>query len=246
MILSSEIGILEQVFLPAAVIADTCEIQLKEDKIVVPGSDGISARRVDIEIRPAALETYDGEPNTVGIGFEKFSKVIKMADSNKVAQLVLKEEKGILEMQVGNKNFELGLVSLDSIPDQPSIPHDEFPLQFSLEKEVFKDVITTADVFADKITFSSNSDSNIVEVQAKGDIDSTEMKLGSDDLQTLTPADVEADYSLSFLSDIVSVVPDGAKVNVKMPHDGPVMIDYKIAEGLGEVTFGVAPWKGSS
>jgi len=67
------------------------------------------------------------------------------------------------------------------------------------------------------------------------------LELGPDDVIDLTPGPANSLFSLDYLKDMNRAIPSDAEVTVELGDEFPVKLHYDFAEGLGAVTFMLAP-----
>lgn len=237
----SDIKSLSQIFQPIDVLSESCEIRYFEDGIRIPSVNKSKTIYEMVNVKKSAFDTFEEGNNKIGLGLEKLINVIDLRDPSEIVHFYLDEEKRYLRLDVGNKHFILGLLSLDAVPKPPEMPEVIYPVEFEISEEAFIDTIKTADVFGDKITFKVEKGKSSVEAVAQGDID----RINEENIASLNSSPngaVVCEFGLRFLTDIVSVIPNDVDVEIKLAHDRPMFIKYPIIDGDGSVTFHVAPW----
>jgi len=238
------VGVLDQIFRPINAISDSCKVHFDPDGIHIPGAHPMNLAAVDIDIDQSAFDAYEADGDILGIHLEKLMKTLSKVNSSDEAVLQLDAESRLLELNTGYKKFVLGLVQLDSVPEQPPIPDVSYPVSFDVSQKAFADAIDTADLFADKVTFDVSKQSDHVLVLAKGDIDKTRVKLSKDEeLEKLETGDVRNSFGLSLLYDAISVIPDERNIHVELAHDRPIIISYSAVDGELDASLTIAPWK---
>ncbi|TKX77190.1 DNA polymerase sliding clamp, partial [Halorubrum sp. SD626R] len=66
-------------------------------------------------------------------------------------------------------------------------------------------------------------------------------ELTREDLIALTAGPADSLFSLDYLKDMNKAIPSDAEVTVELGEEFPVKLHYGFAEGLGNVTFMLAP-----
>lgn len=237
-------GILSEIFRPINAISDSCRIQFDQDGIVIPGAGPLNLAVVDIVVDKNAFKTYRTDGPVLGIKLGKIIDIINMASPSDKATLTLDDERNMLELELGHKEFVLGLVQLDSVPSQPDIPDTSYPVRFEIPQTVLSDTIDTASIFSDKITFEAMDESKHVVAKAEGDIDKTKVRLiHGNDIKSVKTAPIENSFGLGLLDDIVPVIPNKEDVEVKLAHDRPMILSYSSVDDFMDVSYTIAPWK---
>lgn len=237
-------GVLDQIFRPINAISNSCKAHFNPDGIHIPGADQMNLAAVDVDVNRGAFESYEADGEILGIHLEKLMDALSRVNSSDKAYLNFDMERRLLELNVGYKEFVLGLVQIDSVPTQPHIPDVHYPVQFEVPQEAFADAIDTADVFADKVTFDVSDESDHILVLAEGDIDRTKVKLTRGrELDSLESSNIRNSFGLGLLDDAISVIPKGNNVNVELAHDRPISLAYTGIDDEMNVEFMIAPWK---
>lgn len=195
----------------------------------------------DIHVDSSLFEEYQSDGERVGIQLTKLTDVLSMAKDGDSAHIFLDDE-NLLHIEVENKEFVLGLVSLDSVPQQPGIPEYEYNTEFSLEKSLFEDSVRTAGVFAEKIVFQVDEERETVQMKAEGDIDRTCVTLEKSDFEDCNLYNLKNSFSQGYLSDIVSVIPNETTTTIRMTASHTMELEYPIISDGGKVVYTLAPW----
>jgi proliferating cell nuclear antigen len=78
-------------------------------------------------------------------------------------------------------------------------------------------------------------------IEAEGDTDDVDLELTREDLIALTAGPADSLFSLDYLKDMNKAIPGDAEVTVELGEEFPVKLHYGFGEGLGQVTFMLAP-----
>lgn len=239
--LRTSVGDLKEIFAPVDEIANSCEIRFTEEGLYIPAADRMNIAIADIFVKSDSFNEFESEGERVGLQLSKLTEVLGMAQEDDSSNLFLDDEH-LLHFEVENKEFILGLVSLDSVPQQPGIPDYDYVTEFSLGASELEDSVKTTGVFSDKVVFEVEEDSQTVEMKASGDIDRTCVKLGRSDFEECDLTDLQNSFSQEYLSDIVSVIPSDTTVTISMTKNHTMELEYPIINGGGHVVFTLAPW----
>jgi len=243
--ITTTVGVLKQLLDPVDAIADSCKIQFHQDGVNIPATDPMKISMVNISVPKKAFESYEGDDLVIGIHLDRIMKLLSEIDSEETAHLEYDSGGNRLKLSVNRKNFILGLVQLDAIDQPPTVPEIQYPAKFTCDYSVLEDVVNTADIFDDKITFEFSSGKSCVYTHASGDIDETTVMITQNELKSLETANTENSFSIDILSRIVYVIPTGSEIQVQIDDVKPAKIDYRIVNGEGNVEFRLAPWRGN-
>src|SRR6056297_2866249 len=73
------------------------------------------------------------------------------------------------------------------------------------------------------------------------DTDHVHLELGRDDLVDLTAGPAHSLFSLDYLKDMNKAIPNDVEVSIELGEEFPVKLHFETAEGLGEVSYMLAP-----
>jgi proliferating cell nuclear antigen len=136
----------------------------------------------------------------------------------------------------------MALIDPDSVRQRPDIPDLDLPVEISAEQSQFDHGLTAADMVSDHVRFRTpDSDDGVLNIEATGDTDETELTLTSDDVIDHTSGDGDSLFDLSYLSDVFGPINKSDTVTVELGEEFPIKIHTSYADGLGNVTFMVAP-----
>lgn len=243
--ITTTVGVLKQLLGPVDAIADSCKIRFNQEGVNIPATDPMKISMVDISVPKEAFNAYNGDGLVIGIHLDRITRLLSEIDSEETAHLEYDPSGNRLELNVNRKSFILGLVQLDAIDQPPTVPQIQYPAEFTCEYSVLEDAVNTAEIFDNKITFEFSTSEDCVFTHASGDIDKTTVKITRNELKKLETANIENSFSIDILSDIVSVIPSGSEVQVRIDDVKPAEIGYSIVDGEGDVKFQLAPWRGN-
>ncbi|WP_436343103.1 hypothetical protein [Natronorubrum sp. FCH18a] len=241
----AKVNLFKQTFLPVNTLTDECLVHFYEDGIAIPAVDRARMATVDVTIQASAFSSYNSSGLDIGIKLKKLSDALNMAKNSDMARMHFNEEDRLLELNAGNKEFVLGLINQDEILNQPEMPNIDHPVRFTISQDELEETIKTAELFSDELTFVCSSDSQQIDVLAQGDVDRTVVELTNEELEDLIVGNIENEFSLKYLKKIVSGIPSDTAVDIQLSHDRPIEIHYSIADGLGRVSYALAPYQSS-
>jgi len=94
---------------------------------------------------------------------------------------------------------------------------------------------------SDHISLRVDESEEAFYIEAEGDTDDVDLKLTSEDLIDLRAGAANSLFSLDYLKDMNKAIPKATEVTVDLSEEFPVKLHYEFAEGLGHVTYMLAP-----
>ena len=224
-----------------SVLVDECKIQLNEEGLAIQAVDPANVAMVDLELEAAAFESYESDGGLIGVNLNRLEDIASMADSGDLIHLELDEETRKLHISIDGLSYTLALIDPDSIRDEPDIPDLDLPGEIVPEGAQLDRGIKAADMVSDYIRLRIDEDDETFVIEAEGDTDDVDFVLTREDLIDLTVGPADSLLSLDYLKDMNRAIPNDAEVTVELGDDFPVKFHYDFAEGLGHVTFMLAP-----
>jgi len=224
-----------------SVLVDECKIRLNDEEFSIRAVDPANVGMVDLSLDAAAFESYEADGGVIGVNLGRLEDIAGMANSGDLIQLELNEETRKLHIQIDGLSYTLALIDPDSIRQEPDIPELDLPAQVVLEGSQLDRGITAADMVSDHISLRVDDADEAFYIEAEGDTDDVDLKLTSDDLIDLTAGAANSLFSLDYLKDMNKAIPKATEVTVDLGEEFPVKLHYEFAEGLGHVTYMLAP-----
>jgi proliferating cell nuclear antigen len=224
-----------------SVLVDECKIRLNEEEFAIRAVDPANVGMVDLSLAAAAFESYEADGGVIGVNLGRLEDIAGMANSGDLIHLELDEETRKLHIQIDGLSYTLALIDPDSIRQEPDIPDLDLSAEIVLEGSQLSRGITAADMVSDHIALRVDPDDAAFYIEAEGDTDDVDLKLGSDDLIDLTAGNADSLFSLDYLKDMNKAIPNDAEVTTELGEEFPVKLHYEFAEGLGQVTYMLAP-----
>ena len=224
-----------------SVLVDECKIRLNEEDLSVRAVDPANVGMVDLTLDAAAFESYEADGGTIGVNLGRLEDIAGMAGSDDLIHLQLDEETRKLHIQIDGLSYTLALIDPDSIRQEPDIPELDLPAQIVLEGAQLHRGITAADMVSDHIALRVDENEEAFYIEAEGDTDDVDLELTREDLIDISPGPADSLFSLGYLKDMNRAIPKDAEVTVDLGEEFPVKLHYEFAEGLGRVTYMLAP-----
>ena len=224
-----------------SVLVDECKIRLNEEELSIRAVDPANVGMVDLTLEAAAFESYEADGGVIGVNLDRLEDIAGMAGSDDLVHLELDEETRKLHIEVEGLSYTLALIDPDSIRQEPDIPDLDLPAEITLEGAQLNRGIKAADMVSDHIRLRVDETEETFHIEAEGDTDDVDLKLTAEDLIDLTAGPADSLFSLDYLKDMNKAINADAEVRVELGEEFPVKLHYEFAEGLGNVTFMLAP-----
>ena len=222
-------------------LVDECKIQLGEEEFSIRAVDPANVGMVDLTLAATAFESYEADGGTIGVNLSRLEDIVGMADAGQLVDLELDEETRKLTIRLDGLKYTLALIDPDSIREEPDIPDLDLPARVVLEGRDVNRAVKAADMVSDHIALGVDVDEELFYVEAEGDTDDVNFKLGREDLIDLTPGEAHSLFSLDYLKEMNKAIPTDGEVTVDIGEEFPVKLHFEIAEGEGNVTYMLAP-----
>jgi len=223
------------------VLVDECKIHLNEDGLAIRAVDPANVGMVDLDLDASAFESYEADGGLIGVNLTRLFDIAKMADSDQLVQLELDEETRKLHIQLDGLEYTLALIDPDSIRKEPDLPDLDLPARIVIEGADIDRAVKAADMVSDHIALGVDEDGEFFYVDAEGDTDDVHFELARDELIDLQSGGAHSLFSLDYLKDMNRAIPKNGEVSVDLGEEFPVRIGFEIAEGMGSVTYMLAP-----
>jgi proliferating cell nuclear antigen len=224
-----------------SVLVDECKVRLNEDGLSIRAVDPANVGMVDLSLDAAAFESYEADGGVIGVNLARLEDIAGMGNAGDLVHLELDEETRKLHIRIDGLSYTLALIDPDSIRQEPDIPDLDLPAQIVVEGNQLDRGITAADMVSDHINLRVDETVETFHIEAEGDTDDVDFEMGPEDLIHLEAGPADSLFSLDYLKDMNKAIPGDAEVTVELGEEFPVKLHYEFAEGLGQVTFMLAP-----
>ncbi|MFC7097088.1 DNA polymerase sliding clamp [Halobaculum marinum] len=224
-----------------SVLVDECKIRLNEDELAIRAVDPANVGMVDLTLEAAAFESYEADGGVIGVNLNRLEDIAGMATSGDLVQLELDEETRKLHIQIDGLSYTLALIDPDSIRQEPDIPDLDLPAEIVVEGAQINRGIKAADMVSDHIRLRVDEAEEAFFIEAEGDTDDVDLRLDREDLIDLQAGPADSLFSLDYLKDMNKAIPSDAEVRVELGEEFPVKLHYEFGEGMGQVTYMLAP-----
>jgi len=224
-----------------SVLVDECKIRLNEEGLSIRAVDPANVGMVDLTLEAAAFESYDADGGVIGVNLARLEDIAGMANSGDLIHLNLDEETRKLLVEIDGLSYTLALIDPDSIRQEPDIPDLDLAAEIVVEGAQLDRGITAADMVSDHIRLRVDEGAEAFFIEAEGDTDDVDLELSREDLIALTSGAADSLFSLDYLKDMNKAIPSDAEVTIELGEEFPVKLHYGFGEGLGNVSYMLAP-----
>ncbi len=224
-----------------SVLVDECKVRLNEDGLSIRAVDPANVGMVDLSLDSAAFESYEADGGVIGVNLDRLEDIAGMGNAGDLVHLELDEETRKLHIRIDGLSYTLALIDPDSIRQEPDIPDLDLPARIVVEGNQLDRGITAADMVSDHINLRVDEGAATFHIEAEGDTDDVDFEMGPDALIDLEAGPADSLFSLDYLKDMNKAIPGDAEVTIELGEEFPVKLHYEFAEGLGNVTFMLAP-----
>jgi proliferating cell nuclear antigen len=234
-------GTLRDALDSVSVLVDECKIRLEEDELAIKAVDPANVGMVDLSLDAEAFESYEADGGVIGVNLSRLEDIAGMGAAGDLVHLELDEETRKLHIRIDGLSYTLALIDPDSIRQEPDIPDLDLPAEIVLEGSHLDRGIKAADMVSDHIALRVDQEAETFHIEAEGDTDDVDLELGTEDLIALDGGPAESLFSLDYLKDMNKAIPSDAEVTMELGEEFPVKLHFEFAEGLGSVTYMLAP-----
>ncbi|SEA19714.1 proliferating cell antigen [Haloplanus vescus] len=224
-----------------SVLVDECKMRLNEDGLSIRAVDPANVGMVDLSLDAGAFESYEADGGVIGVNLARLEDIAGMGNAGDLVHLELDEETRKLHIRIDGLSYTLALIDPDSIRQEPDIPDLDLPAEIVVEGNQLDRGITAADMVSDHINLRVDESAETFHIEAEGDTDDVDFEMGTDDLIRLDAGPADSLFSLDYLKDMNKAIPGDAEVTIELGEEFPVKLHYDFAEGMGNVTFMLAP-----
>jgi len=234
--------VLRTVVSTARSLVTESRIELDSDGLHLAATDPATVASLRLSLAPGAFDHYDAGATTIGVDLERLADVLSLADGDDLVAISVDDSRGLLHVECADLHYTLALVDPDAIRSPP----DPEKLQFDhaggvrLDASDLTRVVRAAEMVSDHVDLELGDSNPVFRGTADGDTDTATVTRDADDLHDATPGDASATFSVSYLDDVVRVLP-AAPVDLSLGEELPLELDYEIAEGHGTVEFLLSP-----
>lgn len=223
-------------------VVSECRIVFSPDRLWASAIGPATVAAAEVELAPAAFETYRTNGRTLGIDLARIGDALSVAPGDGPVRLWLAPD-GRLRFVAAGLEYAIAPLDPDSIRESPDL--GAFPTEGTTvhtEGETIGSAIRAAGTLADHLVVGVTDDPALV-AAADGDTDEISLTVPEGDLEALEPIPAEpatSTFSLSYLEAIGRVLPEDG-VQLRLGEDRPLEIAFDLADGAGRARLVVCP-----
>lgn len=192
---------------------------------------------VELNLEPSVFEEfYCNTPERLCIDTQEFMRILKRVKKNDVLRLSSDDGNLIISF-IGDVDRRFKIKLIDMEYENPKSPDIMLPCEVNVDSGLIKDAIVDMELFSDKLYFAVDSEYFIVNSDGEFGDASFQYLHG----ETGIGESVRSSFSISKLKDIFSASKFSDIVNIGLGNDMPLVIDFKLVTGDGDLKFLLAP-----
>ena len=234
-------GTIKTVVSTIASIVEETRIHADEDGIRIRAVDPANVAMDDIVLEAAAFESYDATSGVLGVDLERFSTIIRLANSGDLVQVSLDLETRKLVVHIDGIEFTMACLDPQTIRAEPEIPDLDLPAEATVDRDALDRGVKAADMVGDHVYVRMDEPTEALLLSADGDTDEVTLEIPREELSDVTVVEAESLFGLDFMKAIVRTIPTGTSVTMTLGTDFPLIMSYDLADGDGHVTRMLAP-----
>jgi len=224
------------------VLVDECKIRTSPEGLQIRAVDPANVGMVDLTLSAPAFESLKTDTGILGISWDRFEKVIGLANNGDLVHLNYDHQTRKLNVEISGLSYTLALIDPDSIRQEPEIPDLNLPAEVTVEGSQIARGVKAADMVSDHIRLSVDDVNQTFSFSAEGDTDDVDLELDADTLVALSSAaPADSLFSLDYLKDMNKAIPKTAEVTMELGEEFPIKLHFDFADSYGQTTFMLAP-----
>jgi len=233
--------ILREVIDAIAALVTECRLHTTEDSIWIRAVDTANVAMVSLTLESSAFNAYTGSDGELGIDINKMKNIMGLTGKSDEISLDLPEDAAKMAITFGGYHYSLALLDANTIRKDPNPPNIDLPASVTISGSTLNNGVKAAMTISDKIALGIDPDQETFFMEAEGDTDHIKLRLGQDEVVSLTPAPARSLFSVDYLKDMGKVMSRAEEIEIHLGTDHPVKFSFPIAEGAGRVDYLLAP-----
>lgn len=224
-------------------LVNECKMHFHEGGISVRVVDPANVAMALTDLGTEAFESYDCPGSAVvGVNLNALDDRLGLANSGDLIHFSLDMETRRLKLRVRNINQHAALIDPDALRSEPDLPDLNLPNWHTITGGDLAEAVAAADMVSDHISIRGDPDEGLVSYEAEGDTDESYVEYGDEEvIASNVPEEAASLYSLDYLDEIATPIPDDSEVEIKFGDDHPMILEYECSEGAQSTTNFLAP-----
>ncbi len=207
--------------------------------ITLRAVDPAHVAMVDLSLGNDAFEAYNANDMELGIDMDKFSSIMRLANSGSNVELSFDEKANRLIITIGNLVRKMALIDTAGMPD-PKMPTLELPGKVVLKASEIVQGVRASEAISDHLALIMTKDN--FELFAEGDTDTVNLTLSKSMLIDLSAnGKFKSLFSIDYFSNMIKPVKGEEPITIHLGNDNPTRVEFDFAEKKGHVMYLLAP-----
>ena len=220
-------------------LVNEVKFNITKDGISLRAVDPAHVAMVDLSLKNEAFEQYNATEMELGVDMDKFSSIMRLANSGNSVSLEFDEKANRLIISIGNLVRKMALIDTAGMPD-PKMPNLELPGKVVLKASEILQGVRASEAVSDHLSLTMNKDN--FELFAEGDTDTVNLTLPKDILVDLSAnGKYKCLFSIDYFSNMIKPVKGEEPITIYLGNDNPTRVEFDIADTKGHVTYLLAP-----
>jgi len=226
---------------PVTALVDEAMLRFEDGGMRIQTVDPASIGAVSLDLLDSAFHSYEADGERISVDLDRLEEIVSATSDHGNYFIEKPDDEHRLALSTGGYEFELSLLSSETVRTAPDPRDLDTPATVSLDSTEFSNAIQVASMFSDHLKMGFNNQQNEFYMSAEGDQDDMFLTFGEDDVKSLEAAESYGNYSLAYLDNLRRAVPSNEVVKIGLGEEMPLNIQYEIADGNGRISYGLAP-----
>jgi proliferating cell nuclear antigen len=221
-------------------LVDEAKFNISPSGISVKAVDPAHVAMVDLTLKASAFESYKASEMVLGISIERLKDVLKLTRGSEPISIRYDEEKNRLVAKVSNITRRMALVDTAGMTD-PKVPNLNLPIRITVQAAELEQGIKATESVSDHVSLIATPEEGF-EMVSEGDTELARLNLRKDMLEDFDCKEgARSLFSLDYFSNMIKAAGSTNKITMNLGTDFPVKLEFKIADGNGDVVYLLAP-----
>ena len=234
-----EAGDFRSILNSSTVIYEESRVFFEDNSVKIRVTDPSGVGVVVLDISESAFTDSEIGSGDICCDFSEIADMIKMAGGSTDIDLKVNEHDLVIDFI--DLQFTVKLIDPDTLDKDTEKPDIDLEGEVVLESAAFKRGVNAADLVADHVELGVDDEEEAFYMKSKGDINEVILKRRKKDLVTINLEPVSSTFSVEYLKDICSAIPDDTPISITLGEDFPSEISYSTIEDAVDVTYFLAP-----
>lgn len=239
-------------------LVDEAVIRITDSGIETKAVDPANVAMVEAELGFGAFLESEGDKQEFGVGTRRLSELIADVEDSTVS-LGFEPGPRKLNLGIGPYHYTHSCIDPESLREEPNIPEMDLAFSADINIDQLRQAIEWFDEFTTHVRVGYDTANGKFWIEAmerdrSGSVQTDDgvFELDRSELEYVREVgEADSRFSLDYFKDIISAVPDGYPVTIRVGKEFPMELSYNIGweetgpgEGVshGEVKFMQTPW----